>query len=97
MTSIFASYVASDSAIIKPIALSLAIGVACDALLVRMTIVPAVPGPRRQGGLAPAPVAEPDPAQPRHRRRLATRGSCDDDQDARCGVRADLTHTRHPR
>ena len=42
MTSIFASYVISDSAIIKPIAFSLAIGVACDALLVRMTIVPAV-------------------------------------------------------
>ncbi len=42
MASIFASYVASDSAIIKPIAFSLAIGVACDALLVRMTIVPAV-------------------------------------------------------
>jgi RND superfamily putative drug exporter len=42
MTSIFASYVMSDSAIIKPIAFSLAVGVACDALLVRMTIVPAV-------------------------------------------------------
>ncbi len=42
MTSIFASYVMSDSAIIKPIAFSLAIGVACDALLVRMTIIPAV-------------------------------------------------------
>src|ERR1700744_6224248 len=42
MASIFASYVASDSAIIKPIAFALAVGVACDALLVRMTIVPAV-------------------------------------------------------
>ena len=42
MASIFASYVMSDSAIIKPIAFSLAIGVACDALLVRMTIIPAV-------------------------------------------------------
>ena len=42
MTSIFSSFVLSDSAIIKPIAFALAIGVACDALLVRMTIVPAV-------------------------------------------------------
>ncbi len=42
MASIFASYVMSDSAIIKPIAFALAVGVACDALVVRMTIVPAV-------------------------------------------------------
>jgi RND superfamily putative drug exporter len=42
MTSIFSSFVMSDSAIIKPIAFSLAVGVACDALLVRMTAVPAV-------------------------------------------------------
>jgi RND superfamily putative drug exporter len=42
MTSIFASFVLPDDAIIKPIAFSLAIGVACDALLVRMTAVPAV-------------------------------------------------------
>ena len=42
MTSIFASFVLPDDAIIKPIAFALAIGVACDALLVRMTAVPAV-------------------------------------------------------
>jgi RND superfamily putative drug exporter len=42
MTSIFASFVLSQDPLIKPIAFSLAIGVACDALLVRMTAVPAV-------------------------------------------------------
>jgi putative drug exporter of the RND superfamily len=42
MTSIFASFVLPDDPTIKPIAFSLAVGVACDALLVRMTIVPAV-------------------------------------------------------
>jgi RND superfamily putative drug exporter len=42
MTSIFASFVLPDDPIIKPIAFALAVGVACDALLVRMTIVPAV-------------------------------------------------------
>jgi len=42
MTAIFASFVLPDDALIKPIAFALAIGVACDALLVRMTAVPAV-------------------------------------------------------
>jgi RND superfamily putative drug exporter len=42
MISIFASFVPSGSNIIKPIAFALAMGVACDALLVRMTVVPAV-------------------------------------------------------
>ncbi len=42
MTSIFASFVLPDDPVIKPIAFALAIGVACDALLVRMTAVPAV-------------------------------------------------------
>jgi uncharacterized membrane protein YdfJ with MMPL/SSD domain len=42
MTSIFASFLLSGDATIKSLALALAVGVACDALLVRMTIVPAV-------------------------------------------------------
>jgi RND superfamily putative drug exporter len=42
MTSIFASFLLSGDTTIKSLALALAIGVACDALLVRMTIVPAV-------------------------------------------------------
>jgi putative drug exporter of the RND superfamily len=42
MTSIFASFILSGDATIKSLALALAAGVACDALLVRMTIVPAV-------------------------------------------------------
>lgn len=42
MTSIFASFLLSGDATIKSLALALAIGVACDALLVRMTAVPAV-------------------------------------------------------
>lgn len=42
MTCIFASFILSSDPIIKPIAFGLAVGVACDALLVRMTAVPAV-------------------------------------------------------
>jgi RND superfamily putative drug exporter len=44
MTSVFASFLLSGDATIKSLALALAlaVGVACDALLVRMTIVPAV-------------------------------------------------------
>jgi len=41
MTAIFASFILTDDPIIKPIAFGLAVGVACDALLVRMTAVPA--------------------------------------------------------
>jgi putative drug exporter of the RND superfamily len=41
MTGIFASFIIPSDPVIKPIAFSLAIGVACDALLVRMTAVPA--------------------------------------------------------
>jgi RND superfamily putative drug exporter len=42
MTSIFASFILPDDAIIKPMAFALAVGVAVDALVVRMTAVPAV-------------------------------------------------------
>jgi putative drug exporter of the RND superfamily len=42
MTSIFASFLLSGDTTVKSLALALAVGVACDALLVRMTIVPAV-------------------------------------------------------
>ncbi|HEY2284879.1 MAG TPA: MMPL family transporter, partial [Streptosporangiaceae bacterium] len=42
MTCIFASFLLSGDTTIKSLALALAIGVACDALVVRMTIVPAV-------------------------------------------------------
>ena len=42
MTCIFASFLPSADATIKSLALALAVGVACDALVVRMTIVPAV-------------------------------------------------------
>jgi RND superfamily putative drug exporter len=42
MTAIFASFLLSGDTTIKSLALALAVGVACDALLVRMTIVPAV-------------------------------------------------------
>jgi RND superfamily putative drug exporter len=42
MTCIFASFLLSGDTTIKSLALALAVGVACDALVVRMTIVPAV-------------------------------------------------------
>jgi RND superfamily putative drug exporter len=42
MFAVFAAFVPEGSAIIKPIAFSLAIGVFVDAFLVRMTLVPAV-------------------------------------------------------
>ena len=42
MFSVFASFVTSDSMILKQIAFSLAVGVLLDAFVVRMTLVPAV-------------------------------------------------------
>ncbi|HXR43233.1 MAG TPA: MMPL family transporter [Pseudolysinimonas sp.] len=42
MFFVFASFVPSGSSVIKPIALGLAVGIAADAFLVRMTLVPAV-------------------------------------------------------
>lgn len=42
MFAVFAAFVPEGSAIIKPIAFSLAVGVFIDAFLVRMTLVPAV-------------------------------------------------------
>lgn len=42
MFAVFAAFVPEGSAVIKPIAFSLAIGVFVDAFLVRMTLVPAV-------------------------------------------------------
>ncbi|MBR7834226.1 MMPL family transporter [Actinospica durhamensis] len=42
MFSVFASFVTSDSMILKQIAFALAVGVLIDAFLVRMTLVPAV-------------------------------------------------------
>jgi RND superfamily putative drug exporter len=42
MTCIFASFLLSGDNTVKSLALALAFGVACDALVVRMTIVPAV-------------------------------------------------------
>ena len=42
MFSVFASFVITDDAIVKPIAFSLAFGVLVDAFLIRMTLVPAV-------------------------------------------------------
>ena len=42
MTSVFVAFIPGGSATIKPIALGLAVGVAVDAFVVRMTLVPAV-------------------------------------------------------
>ncbi|MEU6643329.1 MMPL family transporter [Saccharomonospora sp. NPDC046836] len=42
MFSVFASFVTTEDAVIKPIALALAVGVLVDAFVVRMTFVPAV-------------------------------------------------------
>jgi len=42
MFGVFAAFVPESAAIVKPIALSLAVGVFVDAFLVRMTLVPAV-------------------------------------------------------
>ncbi|MGK5631544.1 MMPL family transporter [Streptomyces sp. URMC 123] len=42
MFSVFASFAASEDAIVKPMALALAVGVLVDAFVVRMTLVPAV-------------------------------------------------------
>lgn len=42
MASVFAGFVLTDDTIIKPIGFALALGVLLDALVVRMTVVPAV-------------------------------------------------------
>ena len=42
MTSVFVAFIPGGSSTIKPIALGLAVGVAVDAFIVRMTLVPAV-------------------------------------------------------
>lgn len=42
MTAVFGSFVLSDSAIIRPIGFALAVGVAIDAFLVRLVILPAL-------------------------------------------------------
>ncbi|KAB8161949.1 MMPL family transporter [Streptomyces sp. 3MP-14] len=42
MFAVFASFVTMEDAIVKPIALALAVGVAVDAFLIRLTLVPAV-------------------------------------------------------
>ncbi len=59
MFFVFASFVPEGSSVIKPIALGLAVGIAADAFLVRMTLVPAVmalpggpPGICRSGSTA---------------------------------------------
>ncbi len=61
MTCIFASFLLSGDTTIKSLALALAIGVACDALVVPMTIVPAVlalAGQRASLRRPPTPPAE---------------------------------------
>jgi RND superfamily putative drug exporter len=42
MISVFTSFIASNEQMIKPMAFAFAVGVFCDAFLVRMTLVPAV-------------------------------------------------------
>ncbi|MDO4888001.1 MAG: MMPL family transporter [Actinomycetaceae bacterium] len=42
MTSVFAAFIPESSPMVKPIAIALTIGIAADAFLVRMTLVPAV-------------------------------------------------------
>jgi RND superfamily putative drug exporter len=42
MISVFASFIASNEQMIKPMAFAFAVGVFCDAFLVRMTMVPAI-------------------------------------------------------
>ena len=56
MFSVFAAFVPEDSATIKPIAFSLAVGVFIDAFIVRMTLVPAILAllGNRAWGLPPA-------------------------------------------
>jgi RND superfamily putative drug exporter len=49
MFAVFGSFVGSEDTIIKSIAFSLAFGVAVDAFLVRMTLVPAVLALVRRG------------------------------------------------
>ena len=67
MIAVFASFVPHGDSAVKPIAFGLAVGVAVDAFVVRMTLVPAVLALLGEPGLATADVARP--AAPVARRR----------------------------
>ena len=42
MTGVFVAFVHTDNVYVKPIALGLTVGIAADAFLVRMTLIPAI-------------------------------------------------------
>ena len=67
MISVFSSFVFSGSAQIGPIAFALAIGILFDALVVRMTMIPAAMTLLGQVGLVAAALARPDHPERRHR------------------------------
>ena len=96
MFFVFFAFVPEGSGAIKAIAFALAIGVAFDAFLVRMTLVPGRHGARGPGGLVAAQVAREAAAERRHRGRGAARppraggvgrGAARRDQRRRRGVR----------
>ena len=73
MMSVFGGFVFLEDPIIKSMGFALAIGVAIDAFVVRMTIVPAVMSLLGRSRLVAAPLAQQDPAQRGHRGRGAAR------------------------
>ena len=96
MFFVFFAFVPEGSGAIKAIAFALAIGVAFDAFLVRMTLVPGGHGARGPGGLVASQVAREAAAERRHRGRGAARppraggvgrGAARRDQRRRRGVR----------
>ena len=75
MTSVFAGFILLDDPVIKSMGFALAIGVAIDAFVVRMTIVPAVMSLLGRAAWWLPRLAGPGPAQRRHRGRAAPRGA----------------------
>ena len=69
MASVFAGFILGDDPTIKSIGFALAFGVAVDAFVVRMTLVPAVMALLGRPGLVAAALARPGAARRRHRGR----------------------------
>ena len=69
MTSVFLAFIPGGSSTIKPIALGLAVGVAVDAYIVRMTLVPAILMMLGKWAWWLPRLARPDPARGRRRGR----------------------------
>ncbi len=78
MVVVFGSFMLENDRMMKMMGIGLATAILLDATIVRMVLVPAHHGAARRQELVAAPLARPDPAQPRRRgpRSAAARRRC---------------------